>query len=180
MARVVRSSTRRFRGRRAPKVLGSQSIIHFEVDGLEDLIRYLEQLGPRAGSVLLEATMDGGRVLADEANNLAPGEHVIVTPEEVRPNGVTVAVGPDREHWYYLYAETGTQPHEIVPRAAAALLFPGGGGPSGSGGQYAENVDHPGAPAQPFLRPAVDQAGGKAVDAVGERIRVEIESGSPG
>ena len=55
-------------------------------------------------------------------------------------------VGSDLE--YALYVEEGTRPHVIRPRNAKALFWPGADHPYGL-------VNHPGTPAEPFLRPAL-------------------------
>lgn len=60
---------------------------------------------------------------------------------------VSVHVGTD--HWADV--EYGTNPHTIVPRTKKALFWPGARHP-------VRKVNHPGTPAQPFIRPAVYQA----------------------
>lgn len=51
---------------------------------------------------------------------------------------------------YTTAVEYATQPHEIRPRAAKALYWPGAKHPVAS-------VHHPGTPEQPFMRPALYQ-----------------------
>lgn len=63
--------------------------------------------------------------------------------------------------------EFGTGPHVITPNEAEALRFPG---PDGDP-VFARRVEHPGTPAQPFLRPALDGA----EDDLVQRIAAEID-----
>ena len=59
--------------------------------------------------------------------------------------GTNIEYAPD--------VEFGTDPHVITPDEADALAF------EGSDGElvFTQRVEHPGTPAQPFLRPAVDE-----------------------
>lgn len=59
--------------------------------------------------------------------------------------GTNVEYAPD--------VEFGTQPHVITPDGAEALRFEGAGGDI----VFAQRVEHPGTPAQPFLRPALNE-----------------------
>lgn len=65
------------------------------------------------------------------------------------PTAVSVHVGSD--HWADV--EYGTNPHTIYPRTRKALWWPGAKHP-------VSKVNHPGTPAQPFIRPALYQARG--------------------
>lgn len=62
----------------------------------------------------------------------------------VHRRGHRVYVGTD--HWHH--AEYGTEPHLIEPRTKKALWWPGAHYP-------VKKVQHPGTPAQPFMRPAL-------------------------
>jgi len=53
---------------------------------------------------------------------------------------------------YGIDVEFGTAPHIIRPRTKKALKFKSGGKDV-----FAKKVKHPGTPAQPFFRPALDQ-----------------------
>lgn len=61
--------------------------------------------------------------------------------------------------------EFGTAAHKIAPKNAEALRF---------GGVTAAEVDHPGARAQPFARPAFDSKAGEALAAVAAQIRKRL------
>jgi HK97 gp10 family phage protein len=73
--------------------------------------------------------------------------------------GTNVEYAPD--------VEFGTQPHVITPTDAEALRFEGSDGDI----VYAKSVDHPGTPAQPFLRPALREHESDLV----ENIRAAID-----
>lgn len=75
--------------------------------------------------------------------------------------------------WYAHLVEYGVKPHVIVA---------GGGTKSGkalaaAGRILGEKVDHPGAPAKPFLRPAFHARAGSALDAVADYLRTRIAKG---
>lgn len=144
------------------------SKIGFTLDGDEEFLRNLIRLGDEvAGAALSNAAQDGATVLERAAEPMAPGPHIITQVTEQIPGRVTVAIGPDKAHWYYQFHETGVSPHEIPlskkDKGKVILHFPGG--PDGE--TFAFSVDHPGMNAAPFLRPAVDMQKQAAVDAVG-------------
>lgn len=148
-------------GRSAPVVL--------EVDGADELIAALRAVSEAPDKVLERATIAGAEVIQDLAEQKAPGPGIDHETEKIVPGSVTVAVGPDKDHWYYLFAETGAQAHEIDPKNRQALRWPGF-----EGDQFAEHTAHPGTPARPFMRPAADQGADAAAAAVGNVIAQEI------
>lgn len=116
---------------------------------------------------VLSAAASGASVTAEKANQRAPGPHIIFEPdsEETRPGRAAYNVGPDKEHWYYCFFETGTAPHEIKPRRKGKKLALSWGG--NVGGEAYVHVFHPGFPAQPFLRPAITDNTSQIVNAMG-------------
>ncbi|MFD9464376.1 HK97 gp10 family phage protein [Streptomyces sp. NPDC060027] len=62
-------------------------------------------------------------------------------------NDLSLRVGV-RNVEYWMTVEFGSSPHVITPRNAKALYWPGARHP-------VARVNHPGTPAQPFLRPAL-------------------------
>lgn len=64
-----------------------------------------------------------------------------------------------------MLVEFGTKPHKIAPKKAGGLLI---------GGNVVGAVDHPGAKAHPFARPALDSKQGQAVAATGSKIRERL------
>lgn len=61
--------------------------------------------------------------------------------------------------FYARFVEGGTKPHEIRARDGGALAF---------GGIFHSSVQHPGAKARPFMRPALDSKWQAAVNAAAE------------
>jgi HK97 gp10 family phage protein len=75
--------------------------------------------------------------------------------------------------WYAHLVEYGVKRHVIIA---------GGGTKKGkalaAGARIlGEKVDHPGAPAKPFMRPALDAKAGEAIDATAEYLRNRIARG---
>ena len=135
--------------------------------GEKELKEKLQKLGTRARSALLNATLAGGEVIRDEANRNAPGPHVVMGGEKAADSQAEVSIGPDKDHWYYQFAETGAGPHEIKGNP---LVFQGDAGLI-----VTKSVQHPGFPAAPFLRPAMDGKRKAVVDETGKVFRREID-----
>jgi len=57
--------------------------ISYKLDGADELVEILTKLGNLASQALFDGAMAGGKVIADEANRLAPGPGITVEPEEV-------------------------------------------------------------------------------------------------
>jgi HK97 gp10 family phage protein len=138
------------------------------LQGGEELERKLKRMGKDANRVLDDAAEAGGRVIRDAARAMAPGPHIEMEVER-RQHQAQVAIGPDKDHWYYRFRETGAGRHRITPDKAQALRFESGGET-----QFAAGVDHPGMAADPFLRPAYDENKDRAERAVGDTIRKAV------
>lgn len=141
--------------------------VKVEIRGDDELKRKLEMLGAKARAVLLDAARAGAEEIEREATRLAPEPHIHVGGEKVDGGAAEVSIGPDDDHWYYRFFEFGATQHEIKGNP---LVFEG------------ENrlivtrrVNHPGMPARPFLRPALDTRKEASVKRVGETFRREID-----
>lgn len=66
--------------------------------------------------------------------------------------------------------EFGTSPHVITPDEAEALRFPGEDGEP----VFAMRVEHPGTPAQPFLRPALKEHESELVTNIESTIQTVV------
>ncbi len=141
--------------------------IELDLKGDKKLIAALGRLGVGVNRLLVRAAQAGGGVIRKDANRRAPGPHVETEISSPRMDRVRVDVGPDRDHWYYGIFETGATPHTIRPKTRKMLRFQGEGGDE----VFARAVQHPGMPARPFLRPALDERKDQAVDAVGDVLR---------
>jgi HK97 gp10 family phage protein len=141
--------------------------IDIEIEGGEELLASIKAMGIDVQKILREAALRGARVIVDAANERAPGPHNASEVKKDSAERVEVDIGPDEDHWYYRFFETGAGRHEITGDPLAW-------------GEGAEDVVtgrvlHPGMAARPFLRPAVDENEGKTADAVGQVLRGAIE-----
>jgi HK97 gp10 family phage protein len=138
----------------------------FVLEGADELIEMLQKLGDiAAGAAVMAAVIEGGKALEDEIESRAPGPHVITVPDmrSIKRGYAGVSVGPDKEHWYYRFFETGTTPHEIEVETAEALTL--------VGGNLRERVmNHPGMAAQPFMRPGFDASEARVKAKIGEEL----------
>jgi HK97 gp10 family phage protein len=140
-----------------------------------ELKRKLEALKDELSRQALqeEAVLAGAEIIRDEATTHAPGPHIVaeIVKRADLSDVVTAGVGPDEEHWYYRFAETGATPHEIRA-AGGAIVFYGeqaqpfvGKRALGTGGT----------PARPFLRPAIERKGPTAIEAMGQVLAEGIK-----
>ncbi len=136
--------------------------------GGDELIAALKRVGVNVRGELRAAGQAGAKEIQERANAAAPGPHVETHVEQSSGSMVTVSIGPDKEHWYYRFAEYGAQAHEIT--GGPLLAFEGD-----QGVVITASVDHPGRAAAPFLRPALDEGADEATDALGARLRRTIE-----
>lgn len=143
-------------------------VMQVRLDGGEELLAALRQMNMNVKGELRAAAMMGAAVVQEVANAKAPGPHIETEVTKTTASGVEVSIGPDREHWYYRFKETGAAAHEITGQAL--LAFEGQ-----SGIVLTPRVSHPGMGASPFLRPAIDEKGDDAADAAGAALRRAIE-----
>jgi hypothetical protein len=120
---------------------------------------------------LREAMLASAEVIRAEAASKAPGPHIVVKLKYVGNRRSQALIGPDKKRWYYQFAETGAQPHEIKPKQARRLAFVGQ-----SGKVFARRVRHTGMAARPFLRPAADSKLDEAAREFGRIMRKGLRS----
>jgi len=142
------------------------------LEGDKELIKELKRLGVDVRAALDDALREGAEVVQRAANPKAPGEHIEIGDAQVRGDGGEIKVGPDDDHWYYRFVETGAAAHTVGASGQVLKLF-GEDFVTGS-------VEHTGFSARPFLRPALDENEGKAQDAMGDELRKAIEKGRSG
>jgi len=142
-----------------------------ELEGLDDLERKLVAIRKEVGAILEQAAQAGADVVAREANSLAPGPNIKTEVVAKTWTHADINIGPDRDHWYYMFFETGAQAHEITPRKTGGLKFPG------REGEMVVRVfaSHQGMGAVPFLRPAMDAKRDEAEDATGREFLKVIQ-----
>lgn len=137
--------------------------IQVTLEGGEELVAKLREMGIRVQDVLLPAMQAGAILVRDSASGQAPGPHIEMQTTKRTAKVVEVSVGPDRPHWYYRFFEFGTSAHG--PKRARLMIWEGGA---------ARRVS--GIAARPFLRPAADSQGDAATDRVGQDFRSAVES----
>jgi HK97 gp10 family phage protein len=146
-------------------VLGSSSMT---LEGAEELLAKLAEMGAAVMTVVWQAAEDGATVIKDRANDLAPGPNIELQFHKTAPGLADVAIGFPKDKYYYQFFETGTTAHEISPQNRQALH--GFGTDAFSAGHVVGGIS-----ARPFLRPAIDEGGEQAKAAVGRRLVVEIQ-----
>lgn len=134
--------------------------------------------------IIEEALMAGGEIIHSAAESRAPGPLQLriiggrslrkrvdsAFSYVVKSNGKFAAIGPDSKHWYYRFSEFGAKPHDIAGKGKM-LKFEGPDGTVFS----ARAIKSGGVKMRPFLRPAVDNNGSDAVQAMGAVLAREIE-----
>lgn len=140
------------------------------IEGDAELIRKLERMGADVDKVLGQALQDGAEVVQQAANPKAPGPNIAISDPKRRGSRREIKVGPDSEHWYYRFIETGAGAHQIGAERQVLKIY---------GEDYVTGtVQHQGFPARPFLRPAFDENKGRAQDAMGDVLKKAIEQGA--
>lgn len=208
MARAKRPNFRNTKNVRARITIEPKSLAEFN--------RKLERLAKAVREeVVTLALAAGGGVIQSAAEQKAPGPHIGVEvmkgselmkgwrsakAQGVKPNALYVAIGPDKEHWYYRFHEYGVKAHSVMRRkrtrrqqSHARVRREAGYGviPKSVKRQrpamvfsidgkliFARKVK--GYAAKPFLRPAADSQGPAAMQAIGQVLKREIEKAARG
>lgn len=145
--------------------------IRVRLEGDEALLRKLRALGVKVSDVLEDAVDAAAQIVETYALGLAPGDGLDRETVVKRTTRVEVAVGPDKRHWYYRFAETGAAAHGIAPESATVLVFQGDDGET-----FRARVSHPGVDQRAFLRPAMDSGGDDAQREMGDEWKRAIRS----
>lgn len=148
----------------------SGGTVTVRLEGGEELLAKLRALDLNVKEELRDAGLAAAERIRATAEGMAPGPHIRLRVARQTATMVALEIGPDKEHWYYKFFETGARPHEIV--GDPTLSFEGH-----SGRVVTRRVRHPGMAASPFLRPAMDAEEGGARDEFGSRLRARIERG---
>ena len=149
------------------------------IAGAAEMERLLKLLPEKvAERVTKNALRAGARVIRNEAKARSAddpelsGAVVVRSPtqRERRKGAALVVVGIEqpvsrRAH----LREFGTGPHTIRTKRKGVLAD------KETGAVFGTEVQHPGTPAEPFLRPAVDEGGKRAIDAIGKSMARGID-----
>lgn len=139
------------------------------VEGLDELLEnFMRLIELGMGTPVTQAAEVGGAVLRAAAEENAPGPYIVSQVIRFDVGYAEVGIGPDKQHWYYRLFETGASPHVITPDTKKALF---GGGLE----HPLLQVNHPGFPARPFLRPALDSRKDVVLLAMGAEFWKHIE-----
>ena len=141
--------------------------VRAEVKGGEDLLRKLKEINADIKAALEEAAKEGGEVILSAAKDMAPGPNLVMEITERKKTHATVSIGPDKEHWYYRFFESGVTAHEVRPKNSHALQL--------DESTWAMFANPSGFPARPFLRPAFDDREKEATNAAGDKLREAVE-----
>lgn len=138
--------------------------------GGRELSAFLDSLPDKlAKGALRSAMRAGAKVILDEARAQVPVDQgalrdSLKVSTRAGKNGVVTATVKTRM-FYARFVEFGTAAHEIAPKKAKSLFL---------AGLFRELVDHPGARAKPFMRPALDGKASEAVRAAGEQLKKRL------
>ena len=144
----------------------------FQITGLAELNALLQTLPAKIeGRIIRQALRAGQKVILDAAKANAPVQSGALRDSlriTTRSKGGKVSatlVAGNKKAFYAHMVEFGTAQHFIKPKRARSLFF---------AGLAREVVDHPGAGAKPFLRPAFDASSDQALTAVREYIATRL------
>ena len=142
------------------------------VSGLKELNDALQDLPAKIEKNVLRGAMRAGaKVMLDAARQQVPVRTGALRDSLTLKSGyqrgrVTGTVRAGNAKAYYAHmVEFGTARHFIKPKTARSLFI---------AGLFRDGVDHPGARARPFMRPAFDASSVAAIEALAEYLRVRI------
>jgi HK97 gp10 family phage protein len=148
--------------------------------GIEELTQVLDALAgdkKLSNKVVRGILNKAAKPIIQKAQELAPKEDgdlrksIGSIPGRGQGKGEQVYVGPRRGGRFKGYAghlvEYGTAPHIIKAKAGGGLLHL-------RGNVFAEQVNHPGAAAHPFMRPAYDAKKDEAIGIIKDECKAII------
>jgi hypothetical protein len=153
----------------------------FTFTGVEEVNQVLDALPQRVGPRFVRAILrKNARPLVAAAKRLS--SNADVTGETTRSigvlaarvssgGGVAVLIGPRRGNGFKGHTahlqEYGVKAHTITPKRRQHLSFRG---------RYVRSVNHPGAAAQPFMRPAAGATLGQVLDGIKRDLRLALNN----
>ena len=148
-------------------------ILSVKSEGGDELLKAMQALKVNVRKSLVGATRAGMKVIQVDAEQRAKtlstrgGKATRLVFSSKQPNHATADVGPSKKKWVLRFFEIGVTRHEITGNP---LVFEGERGLVVLG-----HVDHPGMPAIPWLRPALDSRSAEATRVFGDTLRAAIE-----
>ncbi len=141
------------------------------VNGLADLQKLLDTLAPKIERNVMAGALRAGvkPILAQAIKNLGSSNKTGELRDSLkignRTRGGTVTAVVKTKVFYAKFVEFGTAAHVIAGKNGGWLKF---------GGGFMRSVDHPGAKARPFLRPALDGQAQNAVMTAAEYMKKRL------
>lgn len=142
------------------------------VKGLAELQKFLSQLPAKMETKIMRGAVRAGAVvLRDEAKAQVPVDSGqlrdgLKVSTRSRRGVVSASVKATGPHSYVArWMEYGVAAHPIAAANGGSLFF---------GGFFHKSAEHPGITPRPFMRPALDNAGGQAVVAAGQYIKTRL------
>lgn len=146
------------------------------IQGLAELNQALQGLSARIEQNILRGSLRAGQkeILEAAKSRVPVASGALRASLKIKTSskrGVVSArlVAGSKTAYYAHMVEFGTAKHFIKPKRARSLFF---------AGLAREVVDHPGAAAHPFMRPAFDEAQGKALESmrayIARRLPLEL------
>lgn len=145
--------------------------LKIEVVGVADVRKTLREFGIKAADAQQAVVKKAGELMREAIAEKAEGDlanHIIMAEsEENTAQSFSVDVGPSYDPaWWAHFVEMGTSPHPIK-RDGKALKH----GPD----DYANKINHPGAGAKPFMRPAFEENIDKAVETAASEYKKKLD-----
>lgn len=136
-----------------------------KIEGIDEVRRALDGKQADLKAALEAILMVGAEIIRQAAASKTIGKIAAnMTKEKLPGSPLQVGIGPSKKQWYAKFREFGTKAHSVKPRRAKALQV-------GLDTFRARVRKHPGTPAQPFLRPALDEKVGDAQGAMGSEVK---------
>lgn len=144
------------------------------IQGAEEIKRRLTELPAKIEAKIMRGALRAGAlVLQADAKAHVPVKSgalrdTIRVSTRLKGNTVSakVTAGNRKKRVFYAHmVEGGTRPHEIKPKQKALRI----------GNLFAPRVQHPGARAKPFMRPALAASLTAAVSAIADYIRKRLD-----
>lgn len=142
------------------------------ITGGRELDAFLQTLSVKVEkNIMRSALRQGANAIKNEAKANVPvhlGElrKSIRVTTKAKGGQVSASIkAGNKKAFYWRFVEFGTAAHKIMPKNAQALTI---------GGAVVRSVNHPGAVAKPFMRPALDAKADAALVAVAAQIRKRL------
>jgi len=140
-----------------------------EMRNFDTVIQELKERGDNVRAILKDAANLGAEIIIDVAEVYAPVPGAVAKETVMSHKDVAIVdIGVSKKKWWAKFFEVGATPHEIKG-TKMPLVFEGD-----DGRIVTWMVEHPGMPAQPFLRPAFDGQKDNATKTVGAVIKGQV------